>query len=121
MIREYNKLVRDKIPEILDQKGIKYGVHQEADHREIIRLLIDKVDEEAKEIREVIENPAGYFTNTVADEIGDLYEVLDALTRELGLDADLVGTMQAKKLERRGGFQNHTVLEWTEDNQHSTK
>ena len=121
MVREYHKLVRDRVPEILDHQNIKYGAHRAESREEHIRFLLAKVHEEANELEEAITNPNGATNNIIASEFGDLYEVLDELTRELGLDPDHIGEIQTRKREARGGFSEHIILDWTDDNQHSTK
>ena len=121
MRKEYNKLIRDRIPEILDGKDIKYGIHRAETQDEYLAYLLKKVHEEATELQEAITNPHGAMDNTIASEIGDLYEVLDALSKELGLDSDMIGAIQAEKLETNGGFADRIILEWTEENNHSTK
>ena len=121
MIKEYNKLIRDKVPSILDHRNIKYSIHRAGSQEEFLKYLLAKVHEEADELQQAITNPHGAMDNTIASEIGDIYEVLDALTRELGLDPDHIGEIQAKKRETNGGFVSRIILEWTEENTHSTK
>ena len=120
MRKEIHKLVRDNIPTILDTKNVHYSYHQ-ADSDEYLKLLLEKVNEEATELQKVVTNPHGAMDNTIASEIGDLYEVLDALTIELGLDPDRIGDIQSKKAEAKGRFFSRIVLDWIEPNFHSTK
>lgn len=121
MVKEYHKLVRDRVPAILDHQNIKYGIRRAESREEYIHFLLAKVHEEANELQQAITNPNGAMDNTVASEFGDLYEVLDELTRELGLDPDHIGEIQTRKREARGGFSERIILDWTYDNQHSTK
>lgn len=71
MRKEYHKLVRERIPEIIEGEGKTFEVQvlDEGAYREALR---QKVVEEAQEIAEAPEEE-------LAKEIGDLYEVLNAL------------------------------------------
>lgn len=94
---EYNKLVRDKIPERLDAKGIPYE-KRIADDQEYRSELIKKLLEEAQEFLE-----AGSV-----EELADVCEVVAAL-RELPEFADL-DAVQKTKREERGGFSERIIL-----------
>ncbi len=66
----YNKLVRDKIPEILDEKGVSYE-KRIASPEEYRIKLIKKLAEEVKEFQE-----AGNL-----EELADVMEVVEALKK----------------------------------------
>ncbi len=87
----YEKLVRDRIPEILDAKGVAYEARV-ADDREYRAELIRKLSEESAEFAE-----AG-----AVEELADVLEVLAAL-RALPEYAE-VEAVRAAKLAERGGF-----------------
>lgn len=76
-MKEYNKLVRDRIPEIIEQAGKIARWHQlnDDEFREALRA---KVVEEAIELLEA--DDAGICT-----ELADLAEVLDAALRVYGV------------------------------------
>lgn len=93
----YNKLVRDKIPQLLDSKGISYQ-QRVATLDEYKTELIRKLQEEAAEFSE-----AG-----APEELADVLEVIDAL-RTLPDYAD-VTTLQRKKRDERGGFEKRLIL-----------
>ncbi len=97
MMQSYNKLVRDKIPEILDEKGIKYE-KRIADDAEYKTELIKKLDEEVKEFLE-----AGSL-----EELADVLEVISAL-KNLP-DYKDVEEIRLQKLTTRGGFSNRIIL-----------
>lgn len=94
---EYNKLVRDKIPERLDAKGIPYE-KRIADDAEYRSELIKKLLEEAQEFLEA----------SSVEELADVCEVVEAL-RSLPEYAD-VETIQKEKREERGGFMGRIIL-----------
>lgn len=93
----YNKLVRDRIPEILDAKGIPYDLRI-AEDAEYKTELIKKLVEEAAEFSEV----------SSVEELSDVLEVISAL-QTLPEYAD-VESVRALKREERGGFDKKIIL-----------
>lgn len=96
-MENYNKLVRDKIPEILDAKNVSYE-KRIASPEEYRAELIKKLTEEAKEFLE-----AGSI-----EELADVVEVIEAL-KQLPEYAD-VEVIRRKKKEERGGFDQKIIL-----------
>lgn len=96
-MKEYNKLVRDKIPQILDEKRISYEMRI-VNHPEYKEALIDKLSEELNE-----------FTSTPnTEELADILEVVIALS-DLPEYERLDDVRRAKK-EEKGGFEKRIVL-----------
>ena len=50
-----------------------------------------------------------------AEELADIYEVLDAIIAANGLSADEIATVKAQKREKRGGFTKRIKLLWVDD------
>ena len=96
MQKTYHKLVRDRIPELLQQDGCTYRV-EILDEQEFQQALREKVLEEA---REVVEADTGELVN----ELADLYEVLDTLMQQHKISPAEVRTRQAERSQTRGGF-----------------
>lgn len=94
---KYEKLVRNKIPEILDKKGISYE-KRIADDLEYKYELIKKLEEEIVEFKEEFN----------VEELADVIEVVDALKKlpEYGN----VEELRIKKKEERGGFDKRIIL-----------
>jgi len=65
---KYNKLIRDKIPKILDDKKVKYKIHI-ADEKEYEEKLLKKLQEEVTE----------FLTDKNVEELADIEEVILAL------------------------------------------
>ena len=107
MRKEYNKLVRDRIPEILIQAGLNFETIalSEAEYRQALRK---KIIEEAKEVAEA--NPEQLLT-----ELADLYEVMDALIETYGISPEEVRKKQQQRRSERGGFKERIKLLWTEE------
>jgi predicted house-cleaning noncanonical NTP pyrophosphatase (MazG superfamily) len=110
MRKEYNKLVRDCIPAILNKNGLNYEIItlNESEYRQALR---QKLLEEAQEIAEA--NQQDLIT-----ELADLYEVIDAVMMTYGITRESVILEQMKRREERGGFEEKIMLLWTESTQH---
>lgn len=102
MVKEYNKLVRDRIPEIIHQSGnqCEIAVLSDPEYKQALRV---KLIEEAKEVAEAEEED-------LVTELADLYEVIDALMASYGIKGDRVLNAQAKRRETRGGFAQKIML-----------
>jgi predicted house-cleaning noncanonical NTP pyrophosphatase (MazG superfamily) len=99
---EYNKLVRDKIPEILDKKGISYE-KRFATPEEYKVELIKKLEEEIKEFSEAGD----------PEELADILEVVKALKKLP--DYVNVEELQKKKAQERGAFDKKIILKGQKD------
>ena len=91
-----NKLVRDKLP-FSEMVPYNRVITEDA---EFISLLKVKLQEEALEVQGACD------LEELADEIGDVYEVLDNLVRAEGLTWAQVHEMRLRKKQRRGGFES---------------
>ena len=100
-MKRYDKLVRDKIPEIIkaDGKHCKTRVLSES---EMQKYLLSKLKEEVTEL----ENQPN------AEEIADIMEVLMALAIELGSSMEQVEQVRLRKHTERGGFEKRILLEY---------
>ena len=96
----YNKLIRDKIPEIIENAGKEYEIHR-ADEQEYIEKLLLKVEEELAEFKE---------EPSIA-EMADLFEVLDSVINYYDFDKQKIKNYQKKKRKERGGFEKQLILD----------
>lgn len=104
----YNKLVRDKIPEIIKQHGKTPVIRKVTNQDECAQLLVTKLREEVSEYCES-GNPA---------ELADILEVIRALSLVVhGMTLSGVERIRAKKEADRGGFKEGLVLEKVLDNE----
>lgn len=103
---KHNKLVRDKIPEIIRDSGNNCEISI-LDDAEYIQALRNKLIEEANEA--AIAN-----SEDLAQELADVMEVIDALMAATGIKLEAVREIQKEKRSRRGGFDNRVKLLWTE-------
>jgi len=106
MRKAYNKLVRDRIPEIIRKSGIDCEVVtlSQTEYRQALR---QKLIEEAREAAEA--NQQNLIT-----ELADLYEVIDAVMASYNINRELVIAEQLNRREERGSFEQKIMLLWTE-------
>jgi len=100
---KYNKLVRDRIPEIIKENG-DVAITHIADDKEYKKSLIKKLKEE---IDEFLKDPN-------KEEIADILEVLYAVCDLQGVSKEEVESIRRKKAEKRGGFKKRIILDKTE-------
>lgn len=93
------KLVRDKIPEIIESSGraCHYRIASDDDYK---HLLIEKLDEEVAEYKE----------SGSLEELADVIEVLIALANIEGYSESELMDVNYKKRKARGGFIKRIVL-----------
>lgn len=100
MTKKYNKLVRDKIPEIIKSKGDSPVTHV-ATPEEYDEKIRTKLQEEIDEFLES-NNP---------EELADILEVIYALGGRLGIDKNALEQLRQRKADERGGFEDGIILE----------
>ena len=103
-MKVYNKLVRDKIPDILSEAGKKYKAHY-ATEAEYAEKLKEKLLEE---VNEFLENPC-------IEELADIFEVFSTLIGTLGHTVGELRECAMKKVAERGAFSSRIILESVED------
>ena len=95
----YNKLVRDKIPEIIEKNGGKC-VCRTLNDEEYIAMIDAKLNEELVE----------YYEGKNIEELADLIEVIYAAAKARGYTIAELEEVRAKKAEKRGGFDKRILL-----------
>lgn len=99
----HDKLVRDRIPEIIARAG-KTCVTRRLTEAEYIAALDAKLTEELAE----------YHADGSMEELADLLEVMMAAAAARGHDFAEVEAIRRKKAEARGGFAERIWLESVE-------
>lgn len=103
----YHKLVRNKVPEILENanKEAIYYIHE--DNKDFDLELMKKIDEELNEF--MIEwghnNKSG-----MKNELADLMEVVYALIKRNGFAIDEIQDYMVEKRLEKGGFSKRIFL-----------
>ena len=101
----HNKLVRDKIPEIIEKAG-KIPVSHILSDKEYISELDKKLNEEYAE----------YQVDKSIEELADMLEVMYAIAEARGWSVSKLEAVRREKAEKRGAFQKTILLvEVTED------
>lgn len=103
-MKEYNKLIRDKIPEFLTEKRITFETHI-ADDDEFHIKLNEKLVEESHEFLE------SKTDEEAKEEMADIFEVIDTILAVRGWSRKDIQHIQGKKHEDRGGFIKRIILE----------
>ena len=98
----YNKLVRDKIPDIIRGKG-ETPVTRIASDEEYSEKLKEKLVEEVKE----------YSENPSKEELADILEVIKAIQEHENISHQEIERIRKKKALERGGFKKRLILEET--------
>ena len=96
---KYDKLVRDRIPEIISQQG-KVPLTYVAGSEEYFTRLTQKLEEEVKE----------FHHSNSPEELADVLEVVYALGDYLGVPKETLEEIRKKKCLERGGFKQRIVL-----------
>lgn len=99
MTKVYNKLVRDRIPEIIEHSGASCKTEILSDE-EYLRLLDAKLDEELAE----------YHADQNIEELADLIEVIHAAVIARGYTLEEFEAVKAEKAVRRGKFEKRILL-----------
>ena len=95
----YDKLVRDRIPEIIENSGNHCEVEVVSDEI-ALEYLYKKLNEEVEELLE----------DKNLEEIADVVEVLFAIGKKYGYSEDDILNIRAEKQAKSGGFDDNIVL-----------
>ena len=96
----YDKLVRDRIPEIIEQDG-KTCVCTVLEEEEYLKKLDEKLNEELAEYQE----------SKSMEELADLLEVIRAVAVARGSSMEEIERIRQEKADKRGGFEKRVLLE----------
>lgn len=106
----YNKLVRDKIPENIDNEPGRKSKYRILDDDEYLTELNKKVLEEANE----------FIEENSIEELGDLMEVINAIMKLKGYKMEEVYKIMKAKGEKKGTFNNKIYLEYVDEEKRNT-
>lgn len=101
----HKKLIRDKIPQIIEANGDQYEVRVMSE-REFEKELKKKLVEEASEL---LKTPRKDLIN----EMADVLELLKSIAGFYEIDFKLIEEKQVKKRKERGGFKKRLFLIWS--------
>ena len=96
---KYNKLVRDKIPEIIEASG-DVCITEILSDKDYIDMIDAKLDEELAE----------YHKDKNIEELADLLEVVYAATIARGYTIEQLERIRKDKADKRGAFKDKILL-----------
>ena len=100
----YNKLVRDRIPEIIKSEGKTCEI-EILDDEAYLKALEAKLDEEVAE----------YHENPSVEELVDIWTVLLSICHARGYDVAEASRRLINKTCDRGSFSKQILLKWVDD------
>ena len=103
MKRTYEKLVRDRIHEIIQESGAECKIRT-LDDEEYLEMIDKKLEEELAE----------YRADGSIEELADLMEVIYAAAMARGYSISELERIRVGKREERGGFDKRILLIETE-------
>ena len=95
----YNKLVRDRIPEIIQDSGKTCEI-EVLDDKTYLEMLDKKLTEELNE----------YYESHNAEELADLLEVVYATAKARGYTEEQLEEIRQNKADKRGAFDKKILL-----------
>src|SRR5680860_48110 len=98
-VKVYNKLVRDKIPQIIEQSG-KQAIIEEVSGQDYLESLNAKLGEELQE----------YLESQSAEELADLVEVVYAILEHKDVSLQEFEVIRKQKVLDRGAFKEKLLL-----------
>ncbi len=101
----YNKLVRDRIPEIIASDNGKTCSIRTMQPVEYLKALNKKLQEELQE----------YLESGEVEELADLEEVLRAILDVKNVSYDDFESIRIKKANERGAFKKRIFLEYVKE------
>jgi len=102
-----NKLVRDKILEIMEAKGSKLYSYKLND-QDFLKQLKLKLIEEATEVSRA------QTKEEITEELADVLEIVYTIRKMYEITEENLKTTQEKKLQEKGGYQERMFVTFAE-------
>jgi predicted house-cleaning noncanonical NTP pyrophosphatase (MazG superfamily) len=112
--RQHGKLVRDGVPAKIKKTGAKVSARRMR-RNEFRKELLRKLGEESREVAGAAKKRGPVRRGALAEELGDVLEVVRAIAAEFGIDWKQVKNARAAKANTFGAFRQKILLEWTEE------
>jgi predicted house-cleaning noncanonical NTP pyrophosphatase (MazG superfamily) len=104
----YNKLVRDKIPDIIEKTGKRFTTRV-LNNEEYIEHLRKKAFEELEEYLSAQDD------ESAIEELADVLEIIHALAEYHGASINKIEEVRVEKVKKRGSFKERIFLIEVED------
>lgn len=102
----HRKLVRDRIPEIIESKGGSYKAKL-LNTKEFRRFLRKKLAEEAKEL-------VGARKNELVNELADVLQLIKSIAELESIPFKSIESKRKKKEKKVGAFKKQIFLVWSD-------
>lgn len=102
-MKTYNKLVRDRIPEMIEKSGKKFEIRTLTEEEYITEL-------QKKTNEEFLEYVISETNEEALEELADMLECIRALASVHGASFEQLEEIRVKKFEARGAFENKVFL-----------
>jgi predicted house-cleaning noncanonical NTP pyrophosphatase (MazG superfamily) len=106
--RAYNKLIRDKIPEIIEKDNAIPKVSVLDDEKFAVALK-EKLIEEAKELLDT------KTQEEILNELSDILQLVESIATNNNLSIAEIEKQKLAKKEKRGGFEKKLFLEYVDE------
>ena len=98
-MKKFNKVIRDKIPEIIQKDGQTCNIQILSDEKFMVEI-------EKKLFEEVTE----YQNDKNPEELSDILEVIYRIAQLRGISKEELEKIRIKKLQNKGGFEKNLFL-----------
>jgi len=102
---KYDKLVRDKIYQMMLDAGASVKVKDIKEEAELINYFQLKILEEAQEVVDA------QSKQELAEELADCLEVIKAFSEKSGIGFGVIEKIAQEKKEKKGGFEQAVIIE----------
>jgi len=96
---KFNKVIRDKIPEIIQKDGYTCNIQTLSDEKFLVEIE-KKLSEEVTE----------YQNDKNLEELADILEVIYRIAQLKGISKEELEKIRVKKLQDKGGFEKNLFL-----------
>ena len=110
----YNKLIRDRIPAKIEDKGEECAVRFLDDDQEFQQELLKKIVEEGTALSRVRSR------DEFLSEYSDLMIVLDELTKLMEFSPADIKTAIEGNIAKKGGYKERVFLHWSDDSDYKS-
>lgn len=97
---DYPKLVRDKVPDLIEETGAKPIIHT-ANDEEYFQLLKVKFKEEVEE----------FINSNNVEDLADVIEVIDAIIKAEKFNRDQLESFRKYKVNVKGKFDKRIIID----------
>ena len=96
---DYNKAIRDKIPEIIKESGKNCNVKKLTDSEFLVQLE-----------KKLVEELSEYQESKKVEELADILEVIYRISELKGITSDELDSIKNEKVKKRGKFDDNLFL-----------